>query len=132
MMFLHPLLLESSHRFSLLLWLPLLFVLHALLPFSLPWFSLFPLELLSGIPFFVLDSRLVCFLLRWFSSALGGSVPKFGSGGSPMDVPFGLTGVIKPISSSCSSCSLVRIIVLIALFILMSKPSVGMASLVST
>ena len=63
----------------------------------------------------------------------GGSIPGSGSGGSPVDGPFGLTGVTKPIShSSCPSCNLVRMIMLIALFMLMSRPGAGMASLVST
>ena len=63
----------------------------------------------------------------------GGSIPGSGSGASPVDGTFGLTGVTTPTSHSSSpSCNLVRMIVLMDLFILMSKPGAGMANLVST
>ena len=56
----------------------------------------------------------------------GGSIPGSGSGGSPVDGPFGLTGVTKPISrSSCPFCNLVRMITLMALFMLISSPGAG-------
>ena len=65
----------------------------------------------------------------------GGNIPGFGSGGSPVDGPFGLSGVSSPISSSscsCCCCNLVQMTVLIALFILMSSPVAGIANAVST
>ena len=63
----------------------------------------------------------------------GGSIPGSGSGGSPVDGPFGLTGVTKPISRSfCPLCNLVRMIVLMALFMLISSPGAGTARDAST
>ena len=63
----------------------------------------------------------------------GGNIPGSGSGGSPVDDTFGLSGVTTPISHSSSpSCNLVRMIVLMDFFILMSKLGAGTASAVST
>ena len=78
MRFLHPSFRSLHTAFLCCFGCLLPLVLHALLPFSLLGFSLAPLELPSGILFFVLDSRLVYFLLRWFSSGPGGIIPKFG------------------------------------------------------